>query len=82
MSSKEKFTDESLMPIGKHKGKKLGNVPVGWFEWFKHNNEGKTLYGDWKMLMDYINENWDVMEVELEREETNRIRRRQLGRRG
>lgn len=83
MSNREKLTDESLMPMGKFKGKeKMANVPAWWYESFKHNNQGKKLYGTWKQVMDYIDENWDVIEKELADAETNRIYRRMLSRRG
>lgn len=32
------FTDESIMPFGKHKGEKLENVPASYFLWLW--NEG------------------------------------------
>lgn len=28
------LTDESLMPIGIHKGKRLGDIPDDYWEWF------------------------------------------------
>ena len=30
-----KLTDESLMPMGKHAGKKMGNIPCYYLQWFK-----------------------------------------------
>lgn len=57
----EEFTDQSLMPFGEHKGKKLANVPARYliyiFENFKlHDN-----------LKAYIKKNKDVLEAEVKR---------------
>lgn len=48
----ENWTDETVMPFGKHKGLKLANVPAGWFLWY---NEFAT--NQRPELMQYIKEN-------------------------
>jgi len=54
-----KLTDSDLMPIGMHKGKKLGNVPA---EHLLHLWEYCNIYGD---LKDYIEENLDVIKQQI-----------------
>ena len=78
------LTDNDIMPFGKYQKSKtkMANVPASYFEWFKYTNEGKELKGLSKLVMDYINDNWHVIEAELAKEETNRVVRRMLSRRG
>ena len=52
------LTDESLMPFGQHKGKKLVNVPDTYLMWLYENNKA---HGD---LKEYIEDNLDVIKKE------------------
>ncbi len=59
------MTDSDIMPLGKHKGKRLQNVPASYLMWlydqpgFKERNRG---------LADYIDRKWDNLEMEAGRE--------------
>lgn len=56
----EKFTDETLMPFGEHKGTPLAKVPDHWLLWFQDINtdeyEAGLMSGDRLKLMEYIEE--------------------------
>lgn len=58
------FTDETLMPFGKHQGKKLANVPASYLLWLEDQIKPKapnkrTL--NEKLLLEYIEDNRDVL---------------------
>lgn len=53
------LTDNSLMPIGKFKGTKIANVPANHLLWFESFI---------KPLIDYIEENRDVLEMQAKKE--------------
>ncbi|WP_071146711.1 putative quorum-sensing-regulated virulence factor [Bacteroides ihuae] len=64
-----KLTDESLMPFGKYKGKKMANVPASYLMW---------LYDEWTLpnprfgsinreVKEYIEDNLDVIQEEIKR---------------
>jgi hypothetical protein len=55
------LTDQSLMPIGEHKGKKLANVPARYLLYIFENF---TLHDNLKA---YIRKNKDVLEAEVKR---------------
>jgi len=57
------MNDNSIMPFGMHKGKKLANVPAGYLLWLYNSGKAK---GD---LAAYIKENMDVLIEELNRAE-------------
>ena len=59
MTLRTPLTDESICPFGKHKGKKLGNVPASdlLYMW-----ENYKLYGDFKQ---YIEDNLDVIKSQI-----------------
>jgi uncharacterized protein (DUF3820 family) len=52
------YTDETLMPFGQHKGKKLIDVPAKYLLWL----EGELRRGDWTDLQAYIKDNKEVLE--------------------
>lgn len=62
------FTDETLMPFGKFKGQKLANVPSSYLLWMHGELKVKRLSGpafrDHVRLLEYINENMDVLKTE------------------
>lgn len=49
------MTDESLMPYGIHKDKKIANVPASYLIWLYENNKCS---GE---VREYIKENLDVL---------------------
>jgi len=53
------LTDKSLMPIGKHKGVPMEDVPADYLIWYRHNAKAPN-----KLLMDYIIDNWEVLQSE------------------
>lgn len=60
------FTDETTMPFGKHYGKELQDVPARYLLWFKGELEDKiSLNDDEQNLLDYISDNLDVLEKEI-----------------
>lgn len=54
------YTDQSVMPFGKHKGLKLANVPAHYLIWLYESNmkDGP--------LKDYIKENLEALRMEAE----------------
>ena len=56
------LTDESLMPFGKFKGKRLANVPARYLLYLYRES---IVYGDLKA---YIEDNFEVLEKEIEDE--------------
>lgn len=51
-----KLTDNSLMPFGVHKGKKMADVPGKYLLWIYEQNLD---------VMNYIKENMDVLQQEV-----------------
>jgi uncharacterized protein (DUF3820 family) len=56
------LNDNSPMPFGKYKGEKMANVPADYLMWLY--NEIKCN----KDVRDYIEDNLDVLEQEIKRE--------------
>lgn len=52
----QNWTDNTIMPFGKHKGKALANVPTEWLLWY---NEFST--NQHPSLMQYIRENMVIL---------------------
>lgn len=57
--------DNSLMPYGKYKGKKMANIPASYLLWMYRNDK---LF---KALEVYVEENMDALEKE-EKEELSK----------
>ncbi len=55
--TKEKLTDDSLMPFGKYKGQPMQDVPASYLHWFYHNGSDGN-------VKDYIKENLDALKME------------------
>ena len=62
----KKITDNSLMPYGKYKGKKMANIPASYLLWMYRNDK---LF---KALEVYVEENMDVLEKEEKEEFSKR----------
>ena len=56
----EKYTDETIMPWGKHKGEALKDMPADYFMWLSD----QTWVSDWPQLHIYIQENKDAFAAE------------------
>lgn len=54
------FTDETLMPFGKHQGTKLANVPDEYLIWLYHEMKRGGMTTDKRALIAYIEENIDI----------------------
>ena len=54
-----KFTDETRMPFGKHKGGQLINVPASYLIWLYDNQMRNGA------LKNYIEDNLDVLRQEI-----------------
>ncbi len=61
------YTDETVITFGKHKGKKLANVPASWLMWY---NEFATNQNP--ELMAYIKDNLVVIMQEADLEKLKR----------
>ncbi len=62
------FDDNSIMPVGVHKGNKLANVPAQHLLWRLENN---LCFG---ALKKYIEENKPRLELEVKHDRKNRYR--------
>ena len=62
----EEYTDESIMPFGKHKGKKLIDVPDEYLLWLYNEMiqkpEGQRYPNG---LFKYLEENLDAIEINV-----------------
>lgn len=56
-----KTTDETIMPFGQHKGRKLANVPACHLLWLFDNNKLENYPG----IKEYIEENYDILYEEI-----------------
>ena len=59
------LTDTSLMPFGKFEGERMANVPADYLLWLYKKNQQARTYGKLKAVMDYIEENKEVLEQEV-----------------
>lgn len=55
------LNDDSIMPWGKYKGTKLGNVPAEYLMWLYENDKCD------KAVKEYIEDNLDVIQIEIKR---------------
>lgn len=53
------FTDEDLMPFGKHRGKRMADVPASYLAWLK--DQGCEHAG----VSGYIKDSWSAIASEL-----------------
>jgi len=60
---KAPFTDNTLMPFGKHRGTPLKDVPAGWLDWFMDQDWAEE---KWPRLVEYCNGNIHAIEQELD----------------
>jgi uncharacterized protein (DUF3820 family) len=51
-STVHKLDDDSIMPFGKHKGKRLGEIPDSYFRWFLQQD----WCDQWPDLVEYANQ--------------------------
>lgn len=59
------YSDETPMPFGKHRGLRMQDVPAEYLLWLLDENSPRGAEGrDRKALLDYIEENRDVLELE------------------
>ncbi|MEX1120900.1 MAG: DUF3820 family protein [Balneolales bacterium] len=56
-----KLTDKSLMPFGFYKGTKMANVPAGYLLTIQQ----APWLDKWPVVRDYIEDNKDVLEHEI-----------------
>lgn len=59
------LTDESPMPFGKHKEKKMANVPASYLLFLYNQNIGKKVWGGMHDVMVYVNDNMDALKQEV-----------------
>jgi uncharacterized protein (DUF3820 family) len=58
------LTDESIMPWGIHKGKKLANVPAAYLLYLY--DEKKVIWGE---VFNYIKDNLDVLKAQVKQKQ-------------
>lgn len=52
------LTDEDIMPFGKHKGKRMADVPASYLAWLRGQNcENRAVMG-------YIENSWEAIKKE------------------
>jgi uncharacterized protein (DUF3820 family) len=51
LSNRTKLSDDDKMPFGKHKGKRLGDVPDDYWMWFLRQD----WCDEWPYLVEYAN---------------------------
>jgi hypothetical protein len=56
------------MPFGKYKGTPMKDVPASYLDWL----HGQDWLVSWPQVLDYIEENRDVIDLDLELEEMDR----------
>ena len=67
------LNDESMMPFGAWKDKTMINVPAKYLFWLrddhfkKMQDKGKRIIGHGRAVIDYVNDNEDVLKLELEK---------------
>lgn len=66
------LTDESIMLSGKHKGKKLANIPAHYLIWVYENNACSPA------IREYIEYNLEVLKEEVAR--SNALKNKNLNR--
>lgn len=59
MTDFDELTDKCPMPLGKHKGIPMEDVPASYLIWYRENAKSPD-----KRLMEYIIDNWDVLKRE------------------
>lgn len=66
-----KLTDNSRMPFGKYKGKRMQDVPGSYLDWLLGELEVKEglLYGNSLRVYNYIIENIDAIQQEAKNEQ-------------
>ena len=60
-NSRIKLTDKSIMAFGMFKGKALANVENSYLRWFYEQNFGRKKSGFNLLLMNYIEENKEML---------------------
>ena len=66
----EALTDNSLMPFGQYKGKRMDEVPDGYllYLWDQWKSKGKPKHLEGKLVYYYIVENLDAILENVKRE--------------
>lgn len=59
--------DDSLMPFGKYKNHRMDEVPASYLDWL----HGQDWIHEWPLVLEYIEENRDVIDLDLELERLN-----------
>ena len=52
------LTDEDIMPFGKHKGKRMADVPASYLVWLRSVNT------EHRGVMGYIEDSWEAIKKE------------------
>lgn len=58
------YTDDTIMPFGKYKDKKLSDVPASYLLWL----EGTLRRDDWRDLQRYIKDNYEALKLQAKDE--------------
>lgn len=70
------LTETDLMPFGKYKGEEMQDVPASYLLWLRDEMSGRTMYdgSDNQKVAEYIEENLDVLEKEVEEEDAKKTK--------
>lgn len=74
------WTDDDIMPFGKHKGKKLKEVDGGYWIWFLNEESTQRTVGLVKYIVEHIdkfNAEAEVAKKEWEERQANKISKKQ-----
>lgn len=63
MKTQKRLEDNDLMPFGKHKGKKMKDVPADYLIWIYENLD--WLAARYPRVDGYIHYNWNILELEV-----------------
>lgn len=66
--SKFKLEDRSIMPFGRHHGKRLDQVPASYLLWCL---DQEWCAREWPPLIEYIKKNMKALELEVKEQESN-----------
>lgn len=56
--------DSDSMPFGKYKGYRMDEVPASYLDWL----HGQDWIHEWPLVIEYIEENRDIIDLDLELE--------------
>ena len=60
------ITDKTIIDFGQFKGQEYQDVSAGWLMWYYNTVQPKQMKTEKEQaILDYIKDNWDVLQKEL-----------------